>query len=129
MNFFSKTTTIKVACPHCGQRIEYSPDSEGSDVPCPACEEPVLLQMPAKTQLARLANDAAKTREQSAGRGWTGLAGCACFVVGGALVLKGCDVDAQSALGQIYGAMQYCAGWLMIGLGCVTLAVSAARRR
>lgn len=34
---------LKVACPHCGQAIEYPAEGTMQTVPCPTCEKPVTL--------------------------------------------------------------------------------------
>jgi DNA polymerase III epsilon subunit-like protein len=39
----AENQSLKIACPSCGQHIEFPADGIGQTIPCPTCEKPVFL--------------------------------------------------------------------------------------
>jgi hypothetical protein len=126
--------TAKCECFHCGGNLEFeandfvksSEDSNrryGQAVACPHCGKSTNLYM------MRAANPPPKTETTNALPRRKGYRSAVFLLaaIGLGLIISGCasQGSAKSAMHETTAAVQYCSGWLMVGLAIVVETLSA----
>lgn len=144
-------TVAKCNCQHCGQEIEFNPDDANQMAPCPYCGTDTILFIPAPSPrpAAPIPKTYAKTPRflESVGdlfkEGWEAigrlisdithavvlLMAIGIFFTGVALVFSGCSAEqdevkrmSSSAIRQNVYVVQYCTGFILIGLSPIIFA-------
>lgn len=142
----TEATFLKCKCDHCEASLEFEVPHAGEIISCPVCGSETTLRLPLvqppilppidETRRAatksfwareeRIAKRVAESQAPPAGRAPTPwLAGILCLI-GIGLALVGCSSEFEeskretgSAIRQIYYAVQYCSGFIMIALGAI----------
>jgi hypothetical protein len=137
---------INCSCQHCGGGIEFDADDAGQETECPHCHQQTWVDAPEKFAFspkplpARQPFEIPQKKKQAkpnAGEGilavLTKILAVALFCVGVGLVFGGCNAESDeesrvngSAIRQNVYAVQYCSGFLLLGLSPIVFAAGEA---
>lgn len=115
---------IDSTCGKCGQAIEFDESQAGRMIECPHCHRATTATIPRPDIAPAISKSAEGTRRLNAG-----IFGVLFITsVGIALIVVGCAGEDKNGINQVYSAIQYCTGWLLIAAALVLDALRHSRR-
>jgi len=117
----TETATAKCPCQNCDGHIAFDPAAAGQTITCPHCGMDTLLSRPADPAppAAPVIKPAPAVLPARPKRSEFSLLGPAILaLLGLGLVLSGCAAEShsESAMQQTLAAIQYCTGFIVLGL-------------
>jgi hypothetical protein len=124
----------KCPCQHCNTPLEFERENAGTIIECPNCNGSTILFAPPKTPPPAFRPDPPVTTKPNipakrpSTLGSQILSGLL-FLLGLGLLFTGCTTKTETAMHQIYAAINYCTGFLLIAIACLMDAVLIVARR
>jgi DNA-directed RNA polymerase subunit RPC12/RpoP len=124
--------TTRFTCEHCGEEfnVEHEPEEvRTATLACPNCgidtsiqigSIPPAIPLPAPAIPAPSLITSSPRQESPA----MVAVGVLLLVVGLILTLNGCAGNAQNGINQVYCAVQYCSGFILIALSLILIRIS-----
>ena len=114
---------INVACPHCGGHLEFSANDLGLETSCPHCNSEITLSNhPPKPPPPPPAPKLVETPPPPKPKKIRYLLKVVfLFIFGFIFIVSGfgSELTAKSSIHQCYGALQYCTGFVLMGLALI----------
>jgi len=140
----TQSGSVKCSCNNCSEHLQFELQDAGKRIDCPHCGMETLLYVPQKyvasvkqapttpAPAPQKPAAASQPAPQTDLRTRSSMAGAVSMVflsiIGAALIFNGCTLHTESAIHQIYAAIQYCTGFMLIGIAMLINSVVGPRR-